>query len=283
MHQDFGAWSRFLVNRDSTFLALAGHLEDTQKGHLSTCCNPLAKPKLIIDSGRHVEYAADITLCALGIKLRDDAQDEGWSRRLLSQVGAKTLEPAIGKAIARLNSHNFPTAEVADTILSKNEIESSRPDALGAAQATATAYGRIFEQSPTLQKEKWRDIGFSLGRLIYWDDAWRDWKKDQKRNRFNPLSQTPIPELRELMAHEFAHFQQNLTTLASTPVNETLLQVATQTQSQLPTLNETPSQAEKKRRRRERKERKDNKWYDCCDCCNFHACDCCLDCSICDC
>ncbi|GHC64640.1 DUF5685 family protein [Roseibacillus persicicus] len=271
MHHDFGSWSRFLINRDSTFLALAGFSDQEHPPRLSTCCNPLAKPKLIYDTGRHVEYAADITLCALGIKLRDDACDETWPRRLLAKIGERTLAPAVDKAVARLNTTGFPTATVAETILSQHEVEQSQPDALGAANPTAQAYGTIFEQHPGANSLQWRNIGTSLGKLIYWDDAWRDWTSDLRRKRFNPLSHTPAPELREMMAHEFQDFQNQIEALPDIPQKATLLQVATQTGSQIPQVNETPEQAEKKRRRREKRESEGRKWHDWCDCC---YCDC---------
>ena len=282
MHHDFGPWARLLVNRDSTFLALAGVSgapSQTPATRITTCCNPLATPKPIADQGRHIEYAADITLCALGIKLQDDASDEGWARGTLAKVGRKSLEPAIDKAIARLNSTGFPTAEVADTILSQNAIEADSPDALTASQPTAHAYGKIFQKHPGEHHPAWQQIGSSLGRLIYWDDAWRDWTRDLRKGRFNPLSQTPAPELRELIAHEFSSFQSQLSALPASPAKDTLLLVANQTQSQVPLANETPEQAEKKRKRHERDARGESKWYDWCCHCDCGDCSTCSSCS----
>ena len=278
MHQDFGPWSRFLINRDSTFLALAGSLTAPASTRLTTCCNPLATPKPISDSGPAIEYAADITLCALGIKLRDDVNDEGWARRLLAKAGSKSVQPAVDKAVARLNSNGFPTDEVATTILSQDALESTRPHAIEAAQPTADAYGRIFEQMPGTNSSLWSETGRSLGRLIYWDDAWLDWSKDLKHKRFNPLSQTQAPELRELMDDEFTNFQSKLASLAASPITSILQQVATQTRSRIPMVGETPAETEKKRRKR-KKQRRDNKknscWDNCCDCAgNIDCCDC---------
>lgn len=271
MHQDFGPWARLLVNRDSTFLALAGAPREAHTTRLATCCNPLASPRTLVDTGANLEYAADITLCALGIKLQDDADDEGWPRRLLAKVGSKTLEPAIDKAVARLNSGHFPTAEVADTILSQSEVEATSPDALAASLPTARAYRSIFEQAPGPNHPSWKEIGHSLGKLIYWDDAWRDWPEDRKRGRFNPLAHTPAPEFRELMADEFASFQKQLIALPETASKSVLLQVATQTGKRIPLVSDSPEESERKRRKRERKEREGSRWYDWCDC---NCCDC---------
>ncbi len=278
MHQDFGPWSRFLINRDSTFLALAGAASSPTESRLATCCNPLAQPKSIIDTGQAIEYAADITVCALGIKLEDDASDEGWARRIASKVGRASLQPAIDKAIARLNSNGFPTEQVASTILSQNEVESRHPSAWPASEPTALAYGTIFQQIPGAKSSNWQKIGSSLGRLIYWDDAWRDWTKDRKRGRFNPLSQTSAPELQELMNEEFTLFQQTLQTLPDSPQQNTLLQVANATKTWLPISGATPEDSKRIRKQRRRK-KENHSWCDCCDCIDCCSCgDCSCDC-----
>ena len=298
LHEDFGVGFRFLVNRDSTFLALLGGIGSTEKGRIATCCNPFATPRRLFDEGAHMEYAADVTLCALNIKLQDDSEDEGFLRSFASKVGLKTFSAATDKAIARLNGNGFPTDEVLRTILSQDQVERRNPDALTAARPTAEAYREIMGFSSGLhgdssKRRSYEVIGHSLGRLIYWDDAWRDWVQDRKRGRYNPLEKTPHQELRELMVEEYQRLQSEVGGLPEGWIQKTLGQTVDRTASRIPLANENPEEADKKRRRKEKKRRDDGstRWWDsCCDCspcCNCGSsgrggskggADCCFDC-----
>ncbi|MBK1834375.1 DUF5685 family protein [Roseibacillus ishigakijimensis] len=273
MSHDFGPWSRFLINRDATFLALAATMKEDHPPRWGTCCNPLAQPRLLYDHAPGVAYAADVTLCALGVKLQDDAGDESGLRRLAARIGKISLAPALDKAIARLNSQGFPTAEVSTTILSQTSIEQDNPDARQAAAATAQAYGEIFAftQKESPEETRMRSIGQSLGRLIYWDDAWRDWPEDRKRSRYNPLQRTPPPELRSLMESEHDSLAREVSLLPPHPQQSVLAQVVAQTRKHLPRATEDPAKTEKKRRRAERRSRDERR----CDWCYFCDGDCC--------
>lgn len=288
MHEDFGPWTRFLINRDSTFLALLGGLSQNGSSRVATCCNPLAPAKRIYDAGPHVEYAADVTLCALDIKQRDDIADERFARRALARIGSQSLAYAKDRAIARLNWSGFPTAEVAQTILSQEQVETTQPKALAAAQPTADAYGEILAFSHRFQTDQGtepvlRQMGTSLGRLIYWDDAWRDWDKDRRRGRFNPLQKTKPQELRELMLAELSEFEQAVQALATSSAGSTLSGVVERTRLRLPMTDAVPGDT-KKHQKKEKREKSGNRCCDRWDCCHFcdcgsmRGCDFCCDC-----
>lgn len=275
LHHDFGVGYRFLVNRDSTFLALLGGLGAEEKGRVATCCNPFSTPKRIFDTGAHMEYAADVTLCALSIKLRDDGEDEGWMRSFASKVGLVSFSSATDRAIARLNGRGFPTHGVLSTILSQDKVEAKKPGAIAAARPTAEAYQEIMGFSSGLYgdstlRRSYERIGHSLGRLIYWDDAWRDWVKDRKRGRFNPLDETPHQQLRELMADEYLQLQSEVGKLPVGGNQRILGQTIDTTASRIPQAHESPEEADRKSRRKEKKrpDQQTSSWWNCCDCCN---------------
>lgn len=279
LHHDFGVGYRFLVNRDSTFLALLGGIGSEEKGRVSTCCNPFATPKRIFDSGAHMDYAADVTLCALNIKLRDDSEDEGWIRSFVSKVGLASFSSATDKAIARLNSIGFPTDDVLNTILSQDKVEANNPDACAAARPTAEAYQEIMGFSSGLygdssSRRSYEMIGHSLGRLIYWDDAWRDWVQDRKRGRYNPLDKIPHQELRELMSDEYLQLQSEVSKLPVGGNQKILGQTVDRTASRIPLANESPEEAARKSRRKEKKRRDQGSgsWWNCCDGCDCLRC-----------
>lgn len=80
---DYGLPARFLVNRDSTFLAIvaSARMKEAPCSTESTCCNPLGKKRTHFETGPAVTYAAATTLFGLEMKLRDNAADEsGWKR-----------------------------------------------------------------------------------------------------------------------------------------------------------------------------------------------------------
>ena len=52
---------------------------------------------------------------------------------------------------------------------------------------------KSLRKSRELPNQLWQKTGTSLGRLIYWDDAWTDWIKDRKHGRFNPSEPNPGP------------------------------------------------------------------------------------------
>lgn len=253
---------------------------------MATCCNPLAPAKRIYHSGPHVEYAADVTLCALDIKLRDDAADERFARRALARVGSQTFSYARDRAIARLNWSGFPTAEVAESILSQEQVETTKPKTLAAAQPTAEAYGEILAFSHRFRADKGsepllRQLGQSLGRLIYWDDAWNDWKKDLQQGRFNPLQNSPPEEMRELMGAEFAQFEGAVQSLATSPARSTLGGIIAQTRLRLPLAEAAPGDRRRKKKPRKEGGSKCFDRYDCCHCCDCgspRGCDACCDC-----
>lgn len=279
LHRDYGRWARFLVNRDSTFLSLLGGISSPPPTRLATCCNPVGPLRPVCDQGWHVQYAAAVTICALSAKLSDDASDERGPRRWAAQLLGAGLTIPTDRAIATLNSANFPTARIQSLLHGRTAIESGRPTPVIAAEPTARAYGEItaftghFQDAPL--RDTLRRIGHSLGRLIYWDDAWRDAPADQRRKRFNVLAYTPAPELRGAMHHEFQQLTSLTASLPDSPAKPILLSTLRHTATRIPGEEAVPgplimsmatgnkSQVKKKR---------DHWWDTCFDCCHCGDC-----------
>ncbi|WP_435892575.1 DUF5685 family protein [Oceaniferula spumae] len=271
---DYSPAARFLVNRDSTFLALAGSaLADIDTPMLErTCCNPLAKRKPVSCHAPSLSYAAAVTVSGLAAKLDDNTQDErGW-RKQLPRLASSTLAPARDKAIGVLNSAQFPTMELIDHLGQQESIEQGKAGFMAASEPTAQAYGRIFSHlaeihlRPLAKLPLFR-LGSSLGRLIYWKDALDDWQDDQRRGRFNPLNHQSPDELPDLVRAEFDQLQTATAEIPWRRHSGLIGSVIGHTVHHHQEMLGGPGIGGGK------KKKKDHSWLDCwgCDCC---CCDC---------
>jgi Family of unknown function (DUF5685) len=194
LHHQYGAWSRWLVNRDSTFLALLGGALSPEASIMtrSTCCNPWAAPKELLQDGPLLRYVGAVTLCGLNAKLDDDKADErGW-RRLLAKAGGQALDAPFGKALGLLHGLNFPVQEVRGWMAGQTQTEYSAAGLIESAHPTSAAYGEIVRHLANLTgalelRTLLLLLGEALGLLIYTQDAWDDWEQDRRRNQYNPL------------------------------------------------------------------------------------------------
>ncbi|MDP1589844.1 MAG: DUF5685 family protein, partial [Prosthecobacter sp.] len=216
LHRHYGAWARWLVNRDSTFLTLLGSALAETPPQLcqTTCCNQFAPPRDLVADNAVLQFTAAVTICGLSAKLDDDAQDEhGW-RRHAARFGSKALDTPIGDALGLLHAMRFPVQDVRTWMAGQADIENRSATLQDCARPTSAAYGEIVghlahvssssEAKPLLQQ-----LGESLGFLIYAQDAWDDWARDKKRGQFNPLHAFPdltgrraalLPALEEALA-----------------------------------------------------------------------------------
>jgi len=288
LHADYSAAARFLVNRDSTFLALAGTAlaDGDTPMQKRTCCNPLANHKPVCCHETSLSYAAAVTVSGLATKLKDNAEDErGW-RKHLPRLAGGVITPARDKATAVLNSSEFPTHKIITTLNQQSEIENAGAGLMTASEPTAQAYGSIFSHlakinlRPDTADHLFR-LGSSLGRLIYWKDAVDDQISDAKRGRFNPLQHQSPEDLPALAGAEFSQLQSSTAEIPWNRHRSLIESVIGHTVHHHQELAGMPNTTTKKG-----KKKKKNSWCDSCDCCI--DCDSCCSCgsdasSSCDC
>ncbi|MBB5032725.1 DUF5685 family protein [Prosthecobacter vanneervenii] len=216
LHRHYGAWARWLVNRDSAFLTLLGSALAEAPPVLcrTTCCNAFATPRDLVADSPVLQYTAAVTVCGLSAKLDDDAQDErGW-RRHAARVGSRALDRPIGDALGLLHAMRFPVQDVRGWMAGQADIEHSSASLHECARPTCAAYGEIVGHLAQVSgapgaKPLLHQLGESLGFLIYAQDAWEDWARDKKRGQFNPLHAFPdlvgrraalLPKLEQALA-----------------------------------------------------------------------------------
>lgn len=290
LHQRYGAWARWLVNRDSTFLALLGSalLPDAPRTCRTTCCNPLAQPRDLVADDCVLPYSAAITLCGLSAKLDDDSLDEhGW-RRWTARVASHALDEPIGSALGLLHSQRFPVTQVRAWMGSQAAVEQSSGSLHDCAAPTSASYGEIVAHlaevsGATQAKGTLHRLGESLGFLIYAQDAWDDWARDKRRGQFNPLHAFPhiggrrealLPALESALHRLRAAFDEVPLHRHRDLLRAVLIEGAEQRVAQV-----AGEKEDKGKRRRhpqsplEKSERKRGSCWDKCDACN--CCDCC--------
>ncbi|MGB1259441.1 MAG: DUF5685 family protein [Akkermansiaceae bacterium] len=275
MHQDYGPAARFLINRDSTFLALAGSAlaEQDAEFQVQSCCNPLAMAKPIVRDPQVLSFAGAVTLCGLSAKLRDNVEDESGWRARLPHLGGVAITPARNKAVSILNTTEFPTQKVLDLLGSQKSVEQSGgADLQSASEPTAKAFGTIFAHlarltGNTLERAGLLQLGTSLGRLIYWQDAVDDLESDRKRGHFNPLLNEPVSKAVSLIDDELQVLAKTSNRIAWRRHQEVIGEVIHHTEQHYDS---------KIKKRRVSSAKKESKWYGICDCCS--PCDC-SDCS----
>ncbi len=291
LRDDYSPAARLLVNRDSTFLSLfTASLSPTPPESVSrTCCNPISVPRPLFSDGLHSRYAAAVTVCGLAAKLDDDRADETGLRRTAARILGRTINPLTDRAISFLNSVAFPTAEVVAMMEEQSAIESRSPDLLTAASPTAGAYGTIFSEAARLagapeKQGKLRSIGQSLGRLIYWRDAWDDREEDEQRGRFNPLVKGDPEEFRHHVGQSFAQLSevQSVPGTFQNPIREVFSSTLGRHKDFIPATALAQLGGQKPPSKKKIEGEKDNPCSRCCDhliCCDFGGeAICCLGC-----
>lgn len=298
MRRDYGLWSRFLINRDSTFLHLltAAQAEGEPASAPATCCNPLGAPHPLIGSGAAAAYAGAVTVGGLRMKLEDARQDARSSgKRWLAGALGAAAECSAGRAARVLAGFEFPTAAVRAALAEQPRIERAlaaapaREALYAAAEPTAFAFGEIYAGSAAVaaapgNAAPLRAFGRAIGRLTYWMDAWQDRARDLRRGSFNPLltaagepaEALADPVQSEVSAATAAFAQLSLRrsgSLADSLAGSGLPARARHVFS----LGDQVREDETKQREEQRKKRKKGE-NDCCDCpdsSRYRLCDCC--------
>ena len=135
----------------------------------------------------------------------DDRQDErGW-RKGLANIGTMAFDQPIADALGLLHAWRFPVMQVRRWMADQSSHEYAGTSLSLSASNTSASYGEIMghlsvvcavpEIRPILKQ-----IGESLGLLIYTQDAWDDWQQDRHQGKFNPLQNyTAITDRRSVV------------------------------------------------------------------------------------
>lgn len=278
---------RFLVNRDATFLSLLGNALASAPVAplLATCCNPLGKPRLVVQEGDAVSYAAAVTMCGLKAKLDDEVSDRRFQP---TRVAFRGMRGALARPISRaemyLSQQGFPLAAVQEALGEQSLIEqatrkSRKPDLTELSRPSAFTFGKILAHSSERSRDALEQIGQSLGRLIYTMDAFVDRKRDEQTRQFNPFLLMPglVHHVPERLDQDLNIISGNMRDLPLSCHREVLdVILGRNLQRACAALMEgNPPPQRRATGRKNHKKSKNNNAFGCCDCFDvFYCCDC---------
>ncbi len=185
----YGQKSRLLLNHDTVFLAeilsaLGGaNVRDWQPSYQSFNCLNLPKSEMPVS----LQFAATANVILTEFKLADHVADEDKRRFQLAQ---KAFSKEFQKAESLLTKWNFPLAEVKEILNSQSLREKTEKSldnlAFPTAQTTAVFFREGVRQIGQNENEKIAfEIGFVFGKLVYLLDAFEDYEKDFRGQKFN--------------------------------------------------------------------------------------------------
>lgn len=184
MKKESGQVARFTVNYDAAFIALFFHdllrekVSVVEKGCI---LNPKKRP--VIDKTPLMAEIARLNLILAGMKLRDDKAD--GEHRFFRRI-------AFARQIKKARRGSPELAALADECFEKqNKEEKSGAFLNAAAEPFSDMMRRVFR---FLAKKKTsvavEQIGYMLGKYVYFMDALDDYDEDAKKGRFNAFRRT---------------------------------------------------------------------------------------------
>ena len=180
-----GRTDRISLSNDMTFLALLlSSLYEPGSFHASSRCalHPLKTHPFL--SSPMIDYAADMNALLFFYKCSDQYMDDhsllGKAGEVLFRKAADTIRrawPLQAEGVTNALRDLF------------REEKSASPDPDRLCNLSGEMLGAVFVPKPDdLWAPVLRSVGISLGRFVYWMDAWEDYDEDLKKGRFNPLA-----------------------------------------------------------------------------------------------
>ncbi len=185
IRQSANQLSRLGLRYDMAFLALllSSLYEPEETGGDRACNLHPIRPKAWTENV-FVRYAADMNVALAYYKAEDDWQDDG-------SVSAKMLTGIFGKNLHQIQQR-YPRqcAAMKDCMEQLRLLEMEQ---CANADLPANCFGRLMGELLVYQEDLWapilRKMGVALGRFIYLADAALDYRRDQKKGRYNPYVQ----------------------------------------------------------------------------------------------
>ena len=174
--------SRLGLSYDMAFLALLlmslYELEETS-GDRACALHPI-RPKNWVDNV-YIAYAADMNVALAYYKASDDWRDD-------AHLGAKAMMGVFGKHMDALEDRYPRQCQAIRENLEKlNQLEKENcTDPNAPAFLFGQLMGELFVYKEDLWAPTLRKMGIALGRFIYLADAAMDYRRDQRKKKYNP-------------------------------------------------------------------------------------------------
>ena len=188
--KEYGALLRLALSYDGTFVALLGLALSpdpvcVEKGRCT--CNPFKRCNFLCKGEASFSYAAAVTVLLTYHKAKDDIRDSSFLRGLKSRLVLPFISAAKKKAAKK-----FPglAEEIARQMQLQAGVESEMDAGLDrCAEPSANMLSFILAELSQEEAERrvLQELGYHMGRWVYFIDAADDLEKDLKQKQFNPL------------------------------------------------------------------------------------------------
>ncbi len=176
-----GNCARLGLSYDMAFLALLlmSLYEPEETGGSHACMLHPARHWL---DNQFIRYGADMNIALAYYNCMDDYADDG-------KITAKIMAGVFEKALPRIRKEYPRQCRAIESCISQlNDLEKqgcANPD------EPAGCFGRLMGELLVWQEDLWaptlRQLGMALGRYIYLADAAVDYRRDKRKNRYNPF------------------------------------------------------------------------------------------------
>ena len=192
-----GQAARLCLSYDMTFLALLlMSLYEPEETCGPNACklHPIEK-RPWVDSDV-IRYCADMNIALAYYNCLDDWQDD---QSLPARAMAKHLQPYLAPIESQWPRQS---AAIAACIVELSRLEKENcpnPD------EPAGCFGQLMAQLLVYREDLWapdlEEMGMALGRFIYLADATRDYKKDHRKQKYNPYLAAGMEDQRQFEEH----------------------------------------------------------------------------------
>ncbi len=174
---------RITLTYDMTFLVLLldGLYDIETKKSMKRCApHPLKSHSVLMNDA--TEYAADMNILLSYHNLNDKWYD---SKNAAALAGAKVIKRRMLKIAGEYPEQS---KAVENYIHNLHEFEERQEENVeAAAAATGEMLGTVFGWRNDVWKKTLYELGFSLGRFVYYADAFNDMAEDRKKGTYNPF------------------------------------------------------------------------------------------------
>ena len=174
--------SRLGLRYDMAFLALLqmSLYEPEETAGKKACGLHFLRPRPWVDN-EAVQYAADMNVALAYYKALDDWRDD-------AHLGAKAMMGVFGKYMDAIEGRYPRQCQTIRENLEKlNQLEQEN---CADPNAPAFLFGQIMGELFVYREDLWaptlRKMGIALGRFIYLADAAMDYRRDQRKKKYNP-------------------------------------------------------------------------------------------------
>ena len=183
IHARAGQIARLGLSYDMAFLALllmSLYEPEEKSGRLHCAAHPLRRRNWV--ESKYVKYAADMNVALSYYKLLDDWQDD---KKVSAKVLAESFRTALPPIEAEYPRQCKAIANCLEQLSRLEKENCANPD------KPAACFGQLMAELMVYEEDLWaynlRQLGFHLGRFIYMADAAVDYRKDERKGKYNPF------------------------------------------------------------------------------------------------